>query len=92
MTATLIWLIAFALILTLIVKGWDGELGKFFERRTPATFKSNRNDRWIWGIALAVLGATFIVKPISMLMTLLLLALIIWILVKLVRWGIAKAH
>lgn len=92
MIVTLIWLIAFALILTLIIKGWDGGLGKFFERKMPATFRNNRDDRWIWGIALGVLGATFIVKPISMLMTLLLLALIIWVVTKLVRWGITKAH
>nr|WP_299244657.1 hypothetical protein [uncultured Halomonas sp.] len=92
MTETLIWLIAFALILTLIIKGWDGGLGSFFERTMPAAFKSSRDDRWIWGVALAVLGATFIVKPISMLITLLLLALIVWVLVKLVRWGLAKAH
>ncbi|MGC3873998.1 hypothetical protein ACPF7Z_12090 [Halomonas sp. GXIMD04776] len=92
MTVTLIWLIVFALILTLTLRGWDGGLGNFFERKMPAAFKSSRDDRWIWGIALAVLGATFVVKPISMLMTLLLLALIVWGITKLVRWGLAKAH
>ncbi|SHF02037.1 hypothetical protein SAMN02745148_01625 [Modicisalibacter ilicicola DSM 19980] len=90
MTETLIWLVVFAVILIMTLRSWNGGLGRFFERRTPQAFRGGRDDRWIWCIALAVLGATFIVKPISMLMTLLLLALIIWIGFKVVRWGLSK--
>lgn len=90
MTLTLIWLIAFAVILFLSLRGWNGALGRFFERRVPAILKGNEDDRWIWCVALAVLGATFVVKPVSMLLTLLLLALFVWVGVKLTRWSMAK--
>lgn len=91
MTVTLIWLIAFAIILFLALKSWDGSLGRFFERNVPELLKGNKDDRWVWCPALAVLGATFIVRPVSMLLTLLLLALIVWLGAKLARWGMAKA-
>lgn len=91
MTVTLIWLIAFGVILFLCLRGWDGALGSFIERRMPNTYKGAQDDRWIWCIALAIVGATFIVNPVSMLLTLLLLALIVWIIAKLMRWGMSKA-
>lgn len=91
MTLTVIWLIAFAIFLYLALKSWDGSLGRFIERRAPASFKGSKDDRWVWSIGLAVLGATFIVNPVSMLLTLLLMALIVWVVFKLVRWGMSKA-
>ena len=42
-------------------------------------------------IALAVLGATFIVNPISMLLTLILLAVGLWAGKRLACWGLRKA-
>ncbi|SFH37114.1 hypothetical protein [Modicisalibacter xianhensis] len=92
MIETLVWLIAFGVILFLSLKSWDGALGKAFERRLPHTFKGSDDDRWIWSIGLAVIGATFIVRPVSMLLTLLLMGLIAWIVVKLARWGLSKTH
>ena len=91
MTETLIWLIVFAVILIMSLKSWGGGLGEFFRRTMPSTYARGHDDRWIWCIALAVVGATFIVNPISMLMTLLLLSLIIWAAMKIVRWGLSKA-
>jgi hypothetical protein len=91
MTVTLIWLIAFGVILFLSLKSWHGALGSALERRLPYTFKSSEDDRWIWSVGLAVIGATFIVRPVSMLLTLLLLGLIGWVVVKLARWGLSKA-
>ncbi|MCT8467756.1 hypothetical protein KZO85_04100 [Chromohalobacter canadensis] len=79
MTVTLIWLIAFAVILFLALRAWDGSLGKVVKRRIPAALQLDGDDRWVWSIALAVLGATFIVNPISMLLTLIILALIYWV-------------
>ncbi|MEC9483836.1 MAG: hypothetical protein UMU75_11060 [Halomonas sp.] len=90
MIETLIWLIAFGIILFLCLKSWNGSLGSFFARNLPDTFKSSEEDRWIWCVALAVLGATAIVNPVAMLLTVLLLALILWIVVKLVRWGMGR--
>lgn len=90
MIVTVIWLIAFAVFLYLTWKSWDDSLGRFIERNAPASFKGSKDDRWIWCVGLAVLGATFIVEPVSMLMTLLLMALIVWVVVKLARWGLSK--
>lgn len=91
MTVTLIWLIVFAVILFLALKSWDGSLGHFVERKVPATLRGSGDDRWVWCVALAVLGATFIVNPVSMLLTLLILGLIVWGAKKLVCWGMSKA-
>ncbi|MFC3282424.1 hypothetical protein [Litchfieldella rifensis] len=90
MTVTLIWLIAFAVILTLTYKGWDGPLGTFFDRKMPALLRSTGDDRWVWCPAIAVVGATFIVRPVDMLLTLLVLALLIWLCVKLIGWVMKK--
>ncbi|GHB05059.1 hypothetical protein [Modicisalibacter luteus] len=91
MTVTLIWLIAFGVILFLSLKSWNGALGSALERRLPYTSRSSEDDRWIWSVGLAVIGATFIVSPVSMLLTLLLIGLISWLVVKLARWGLSKA-
>lgn len=91
-TLTLIWLIVFAVILFLALKSWDGSLGRFFDRKIPVALRSKGDDRWVWCLALAVLGATAIVNPVSMLLTVLLLALIVWIVKKLIGWGMSKAR
>lgn len=91
MTVTLIWLIVFAVILFIALKNWEGALGRFFDRKVPAALRSNSDDRWIWCLAIAVLGATLIVNPVSMLLTLLIIALIAWVMKKLVGWGMSKA-
>ncbi|WP_136067160.1 hypothetical protein [Modicisalibacter radicis] len=91
MTVTLIWLIAFAVILFLSLKSWDGPYGHFIDRRIPGALRS-RDDRWVWCVALAIVGATFIVNPVSMLLTLLILSLVGWAVLKLVGWGMGKAR
>ncbi|MDW5376978.1 hypothetical protein R6258_08625 [Halomonas sp. HP20-15] len=91
MTVTLIWLIAFAVILFLSLKGWDGPYGRFIDRRIPKALRS-RDDRWVWCVALAILGATLIVNPVSMLLTLLILLLVGWVVLKLIGWGMSKAR
>lgn len=92
MTETLIWLIAFAVILVLTVKSWDGALGRFFATRLPRPMQTNRDDRWVWCPAIAVLGATAIVRPVDMLLTLILLALIGWVIKKLVGVTLHAKH
>lgn len=91
MTVTLIWLVVFAVILFFSFKSWEGALGRFFDRKVPAVLRSAGDDRWVWCLAMAVLGATLIVNPVSMLLTLLIIALIAWVLKKLVGWGMSKA-
>lgn len=90
MIVTLIWLIVFAVILFLSLKSWDGPYGHFIDRRIPKMLRS-RDDRWVWCVALAIVGATFIVNPVSMLLTLLILLLVGWVVLKLIGWGMGKA-
>lgn len=93
MTVFIVWLIAFAVVLFLALKAWDGVLGNTIKRRLPAQLQGDpAQDRWIMAIALAVLGATFIVKPVSMLLTLILLAIGIWVGKRLACWGMRKAN
>lgn len=91
MVVTLIWLVAFAVILFFALQSWNGALGDVFARRMPDMLKSGEGDRWLWCVALAVIGATFIVNPVSMLLTLLILCLLIWLGIKLARWGMSRA-
>ena len=90
MTVTLIWLIACAVILLLTVKSWDGPLGHFFERKMPSLLVSGGDDRWVWCPAIAVLGATTLVRPVDMVFTVLLLALIVWLGKSLICWALDR--
>tara|TARA_B100000678_G_scaffold286996_1_gene292728 strand:- start:1079 stop:1432 length:354 start_codon:yes stop_codon:yes gene_type:complete len=93
MTVFVVWLIAFAVLLFLLLKAWDGALGGAVKRRLPAQLQGDpAQDRWVMAIALAVLGATFIVKPVSMLLTLILLAIVLWVGKRVVCWGMRKAR
>lgn len=91
MIVFVVWLIVFAIVFALALKSWDGALGRATERWMPALLRSgDSQDRWVVAGALAVLAATFIVKPISMLLTLLLLALLIWAGKRLMNWLMHK--
>ncbi|AOM00544.1 hypothetical protein FBG13_09490 [Cobetia marina] len=90
MTVTLIWLVSFAALFMLCLNRWEGSLGATVKRILPDALSIDSGDRYVWGAALAVLGATFIVNPISMLMALIMLALIAFIGGKLICWGMSK--
>ncbi|MGO2414741.1 MAG: hypothetical protein ACTH7H_03165 [Cobetia crustatorum] len=90
MTVTLIWLVSFAAIFMLCLNRWDGSLGATVKRILSEALSIDNGDRYVWGGALAVLGATFIVNPISMLMALIMLTLIVVIGGKLICWGMSK--
>ncbi|WP_158774620.1 hypothetical protein [Cobetia sp. L2A1] len=90
MTVTLIWLVSFAAFYMLCLNCWEGSLGATVKRIIPEPLSIDSGDRYVWGGALAVLGATFIVNPISMLMALIMLTLIIFIGGKLICWGMSK--
>ncbi|WP_110647430.1 hypothetical protein [Salinicola peritrichatus] len=92
MTVFIVWLIAFAVVLLLALKAWEGALGNLAKRWLPAQLQGDpAQDRWVFSIALAVLGATFIVNPISMLLTLILLAVLTWIGMRLAGWAMRRA-
>ncbi|GKW47876.1 hypothetical protein [Halomonas sp. NCCP-2165] len=91
MTLTLIWLISFAIILFLSLKRWEHGLGGVFEKKLPEVLRTGTDERWVWCPALAVLGATFIVRPVDVLLTLIVIALVVTIGGKLVCWAMSKA-
>lgn len=89
MTLTLIWLIAFAVLLYLLLKRWEASVSGILDKLLPAVLRSE-DDRWVWCPALAVLGATFIVRPVDMLFTLLVIGLVALICTKLAGWVMNK--
>ena len=89
MTLTLIWLIAFAVLLFLFLKRWDVSVSSILDALLPAVLRSE-DDRWVWCPALAVLGATFIVRPVDMLFTLIVIGLVVLIGTKLASWVMNK--
>jgi len=92
MTVVIVWLIAFVVISLLVLKAWDGALGRAVMRWLPIQLRGDpAQDRWIMAGALGVLGATFIVNPVSMLLTLILLAVLLWVGKRLTCWGMRKA-
>ncbi|WP_110687945.1 hypothetical protein [Salinicola aestuarinus] len=91
MTIVVVWLIVFGVVLALALKSWEGMLGRVVTRWLPASLRSGDDqDRWVVAVALAVLAATFIVAPISMILTLILIALLVWLGVKVGPWIMKK--
>lgn len=91
MTVTIIWLIGFAAILFFSLRGWEASLSPFMSRTLPEALQSNADKRWVWCPALAILGATFLVRPVDMLLTLLVIALVAWVAKRLLCWAMKKA-
>ncbi|MCE8001317.1 hypothetical protein [Billgrantia ethanolica] len=92
MTEIVIWLIAFALILFFSIKLWEASVSAALNKVVPSVIKSDDGNRWVWGVALAVLGATTLVRPIDMLLTLIVIALLGFIAWKLVCWAMGRAN
>ncbi|MBD3895790.1 hypothetical protein IEI94_07980 [Halomonas sp. ML-15] len=91
MTVTIIWLLGFAAILFFSLRGWEASLSPFLARVLPEALRSDSDDRWVWCPAVAVLGATFLVRPVDMLLTLLVIALVAWGAKRLLCWAMKKA-
>ncbi|WP_136247743.1 hypothetical protein [Halomonas borealis] len=91
MTVTVVWLIAFAVLLFLCLSRWEASVSAGLDKLLPSVLRSE-DDRWVWSPAIAVLGATAIVRPVDLLLTLILIALIAFVGGKLVCWGMRKAR
>lgn len=78
MTILIIWLIAFVLIAYFVNQRWNSGVSQGLDKMLPSVLKSHGNNRYMWVIALAVLGATALVRPVDMLLVFILLALIGW--------------
>ncbi|MFG6136610.1 MULTISPECIES: hypothetical protein [unclassified Halomonas] len=91
MTVTVIWLIAFAVILFLCLSRWEASVSAGLDKLIPAVLRSD-DDRWVWSPAIAVLGATAIVRPVDLLLTLIIIAVIALVGGKLACWAMRKAN
>lgn len=89
MTLTLIWLIAFAVFLYLFLKRWEASVSGILDKLLPAVLRSE-DDRWVWCPALAVLGATFIVRPVDLLFTVIVIGVVALVATKLAGWAMNK--
>lgn len=89
MTQVVIWLIAFAAILVLSLKRWPS-FSTSLDGMLPQPMKTGGDNSVVWSVALAVLGATALVRPVDVLMTVILLGLLALIGVKLGSWAMNK--
>ncbi|WP_290790284.1 hypothetical protein [Halomonas sp.] len=89
MTQVVIWLIAFVAIFFLTFKRWDS-VSPSLDRALPDLLKSRGDNRILWGLSLAILGATVLVRPVDILLTVLLAVIIGLIGWKIVGWAMNK--
>ena len=58
----------------------------------PRVIKNSDENRWVWSLALAVLGATALVRPIDFLLTVILLVIIGLIAWKVTSWAMSNVN
>ncbi len=92
MTIFLIWLIAFVLIAYFADQRWNRGVSRGLDRMLPNVLKSHGENRYLWVAALAVLGATALVRPVEILLVFILLALIGLVVMKLADWASSMSH
>ena len=92
MTEIVLWLIAFALILYFSIKMWETKVSAGLNKVVPRVIKNGDDNRWIWSLALAVLGATTLVRPIEILLTLILLGIVGLIAWKVTSWAMSNVN
>ncbi|WP_111412530.1 hypothetical protein [Billgrantia lactosivorans] len=92
MTEIVIWLIAFALILYFSLKRWETSVSAGLNKVMPRAIKSDDDNRWVWSLALAVLGATTLVRPIDMLLTAIVIGVLALVARKVAGWAMGKAN
>ncbi|MDN6179793.1 MAG: hypothetical protein L0I84_02120 [Halomonas subglaciescola] len=82
MTIFVIWVIAFALIFYFANKRWNAGVSQGVDKMLTAMLKSHGKNRYIWVAAIAVLGATALVRPVNVLFVVILLAIIALVVAK----------
>lgn len=92
MTILIIWLIAFGLIAYFANRRWSSGVSQGLDKLLPSFLKSHGDNRYLWVITLAVLGATTLVQPVEILLVVILLSLIGWGVMALVNWAGNKAN
>ncbi len=82
MTIFFIWIIAFAIIFYFANKRWNDGVSQGVDKMLTAMLKSHGQNRYIWVAAIAVLGATALVRPVDVLLVVILLAIIALVVAK----------
>ncbi|HAA46002.1 MAG: hypothetical protein XD36_0370 [Halomonas sp. 54_146] len=91
MTIFLIWVVAFVLIAYFANKRWESGFSQGLDKMLPSVMKSHGDNRYMWVAAVAVLGATTLIRPVDVLLVVILLALIGLAVFKLANWASSKA-
>lgn len=86
MTVLIIWLIAFVLIAYFVHQGWNTGVSQGLDKVLPGFLKSHGDNRYLWVVTLAILGATTLVQPVEMLLVVILMALIGWAIIAMANW------
>ena len=92
MTEIVLWLIAFALILYYSIKMWETKDSAGLNKVMPRVIKNSDENRWVWSLALATLGATTLVRPIEILLTVILLVIAGLIAWKVTSWAMSNVN
>ncbi|MCC5901078.1 MAG: hypothetical protein JJT87_03970 [Halomonas sp.] len=90
MTVFLLWIIAFVLIGYFANKRWESGVSQGLDKMLPDVLKTHGENRYVWIGALAILGATTLVRPVDILLVVILLAIIGLIVMKLANWASNK--
>ncbi|MGM0826112.1 MAG: hypothetical protein ACQEUY_15535 [Pseudomonadota bacterium] len=90
MTLLLIWLIALVLIGYFANSRWE-TVSAGLDKMLPDVMKTHGDNRWLWVSALAILGATTLVRPVDILLVGILLGIIGLVVYKLINWASSKA-
>jgi phosphoglycerol transferase MdoB-like AlkP superfamily enzyme len=90
MTIFFIWVITFVLIAYFANKRWDSGVSQGLDKMLPEVLKTNGDNRHLWVLALAILGATTMVRPVDILLVVILLAIIGLVIAKLASWASSK--
>ncbi|GHE20047.1 hypothetical protein [Halomonas urumqiensis] len=89
MTEIVIWLIAFAAIIAVTMRRWAA-VSPGLDRMLPAVMKTHGDNAVVWSLALAVLGATTLVRPVDVLLTVIVIAIIGLVVAKLAGMASGK--
>lgn len=93
---TLLWIIIFLVVAGLGYKNWDGAFGNQVRKYVPEPVKPDETteatDRYLWPIVAGILLATLILHPISTIITLVLIAIIVFVVKWLLGFVLSKLH
>lgn len=94
--SSFVWIVVFLVVAIVGYLMWDGFFGNLVKSYVPAPLKpeeaSEKSDRIIWPVVIGILIATLVLHPLSMIITLVLMAVIAFIALKVVRFALSKIH